>query len=51
MTSGKLLESDSYDYGFDAQAAKYRDMVVAGVIDPTKPVCMACRMPLRLRPC
>src|ERR1700690_585851 len=33
---GKLLESKSENYGFDAQAEEYKDMVVAGIIDPTK---------------
>ncbi len=38
VISGKVLESDSYDYGFDAQTAEYKDMVAAGIIDPTKVV-------------
>jgi chaperonin GroEL len=33
---GKLLESKSENYGFDAQAEDYKDMVSAGIIDPTK---------------
>jgi len=33
---GKLLESKSENYGFDAQAEDYKDMVAAGIIDPTK---------------
>ena len=33
---GKLLESKSETYGFDAQAEEYKDMVAAGIIDPTK---------------
>jgi chaperonin GroEL len=38
VISGKVLESDSYDFGFDAQTATYKDMVAAGIIDPTKVV-------------
>ncbi len=38
VISGKVLESDSYDFGFDAQTAEYKDMVAAGIIDPTKVV-------------
>ena len=38
VISGKVLENDSYDYGFDAQTAEYKDMVAAGIIDPTKVV-------------
>ncbi len=35
---GKVLENDSYTYGFDAQTGEYKDMVGAGIIDPTKVV-------------
>jgi chaperonin GroEL len=35
---GKILEHDSYGYGFDAQNAEYVDMVKKGIIDPTKVV-------------
>ncbi len=38
VISGKVLENDSYDYGFDAQTAEFKDMVAAGIIDPTKVV-------------
>ncbi len=38
VISGKVLENDSYDYGFDAQTAEYKDLVAAGIIDPTKVV-------------
>jgi chaperonin GroEL len=38
VVSGKVLENDSYDFGFDAQNAEYKDMVAAGIIDPTKVV-------------
>jgi chaperonin GroEL len=33
---GKLLEGKSETYGFDAQAEEYKDLVSAGIIDPTK---------------
>ena len=35
---GKLLESKDTNFGFDAQASKFKDMVKAGIIDPTKVV-------------
>ena len=38
VVSGKVLDHDEYNYGFDAQNDKYRDMVKAGIIDPTKVV-------------
>jgi chaperonin GroEL len=38
VISGKVLESDVYNYGFDAQHGDYKDMVAAGIIDPTKVV-------------
>ncbi len=34
----KVVESKSETYGFDAQTERYVDMVVAGIIDPTKVV-------------
>jgi chaperonin GroEL len=38
VISGKVLENDSYDFGFDAQTGEYKDLVAAGIIDPTKVV-------------
>jgi chaperonin GroEL len=35
---GKLLEKDTYAYGFDAQSGEYVNMVSKGIIDPTKVV-------------
>ncbi|MCW2315077.1 chaperonin GroEL [Rhodoblastus acidophilus] len=35
---GKLLESNDYAFGFDAQSGQYVDMVKKGIIDPTKVV-------------
>ncbi|MGA0565474.1 chaperonin GroEL [Ancylobacter sp. VNQ12] len=33
---GKILEKDSYAFGFNAQSGEYVDMFKAGVIDPAK---------------
>jgi len=38
---GKLTESGDPNYGYDAQAGEYKDMVAAGIIDPTKVVRVA----------
>jgi chaperonin GroEL len=38
VISGKVLENSSYAFGFDAQTGEYKDMVAAGIIDPTKVV-------------
>jgi chaperonin GroEL len=35
---GKILENNSYAFGFDAQGGDYVDMVKKGIIDPTKVV-------------
>ncbi|GLI21944.1 MULTISPECIES: chaperonin GroEL [Xanthobacter] len=35
---GKILESDDYTFGYNAQTGEYVDMVKAGIIDPTKVV-------------
>jgi len=35
---GKLFDQKSSNFGFDAQGLEYRDMVKAGIIDPTKVV-------------
>jgi chaperonin GroEL len=37
----KVRENKSYNYGFDAQAEVYGDMLEAGIIDPTKVVRIA----------
>ena len=34
----KVLESKSESYGFDAQAEEYKDLITAGIVDPTKVV-------------
>jgi chaperonin GroEL len=38
VISGKVLDKDEYNWGFDAQTAVFKDMVKAGIIDPTKVV-------------
>jgi chaperonin GroEL len=38
VISGKVLEKDQYNYGFDAQSGEFKDLVKAGIIDPTKVV-------------
>jgi chaperonin GroEL len=38
VIAGKVLDSDQYNWGFDAQTGTYLDMVKAGIIDPTKVV-------------
>src|SRR5690606_23670980 len=35
---GKVMESTSATFGFDAQSEEYKDLVQAGIIDPTKVV-------------
>jgi chaperonin GroEL len=38
VISGRVLERDEYNWGFDAQTGEFKDMVKAGIIDPTKVV-------------
>jgi chaperonin GroEL len=38
VVAGKLLEQKDTEYGFNAQAEKYENLVKSGVIDPTKVV-------------
>jgi chaperonin GroEL len=38
VVAGKVLENETYDFGFDAQTGEYKDLVAAGIIDPTKVV-------------
>jgi chaperonin GroEL len=35
---GKIQDSDTYAFGFDAQTGKFEDLVSKGIIDPTKVV-------------
>jgi chaperonin GroEL len=41
VIGGKVLESSTYAYGYDAQSGTYTDMIEAGIIDPTKVVRVA----------
>jgi len=38
VVSGRVLDRDEYNWGFDAQAGEFKDLVAAGIIDPTKVV-------------
>jgi chaperonin GroEL len=38
---GKLTDKGDPNFGFDAQSGEYKDMVAAGIIDPTKVVRVA----------
>jgi chaperonin GroEL len=38
LVVGKILEKDSYAYGYDAQTGEYGNLVSKGIIDPTKVV-------------
>jgi chaperonin GroEL len=38
---GKILENDTYAYGFDAQTSEFGNLVSKGIIDPTKVVRVA----------
>jgi chaperonin GroEL len=41
VVAGKVLDKDEYAYGFDAQSGEFKDLVKAGIIDPTKVVRVA----------
>jgi chaperonin GroEL len=41
VISGKVLDRDDYSWGFDAQNGEFKDLVKAGIIDPTKVVRVA----------
>jgi chaperonin GroEL len=38
VIAGDVLRNDSYTFGYDAQKDEYKDLVEAGIIDPTKVV-------------
>jgi chaperonin GroEL len=38
VIAGRVLENGDYKFGFDAQRGEFKDLVAAGVIDPTKVV-------------
>ncbi len=44
---GRITDSRSHNFGFDAQTEQYGDMMHAGIIDPAKVVRHAFRMPPR----
>jgi chaperonin GroEL len=42
VVAGKVLENEKdYAYGFDAQSGEFKDLIKAGIIDPTKVVRVA----------
>ena len=41
VIGGKVLESSEYGFGYDAQSGEYKDLIAAGIIDPTKVVRVA----------
>ncbi len=41
VIGGKVLENPEYGFGYDAQSGQYKDLVAAGIIDPTKVVRVA----------
>jgi chaperonin GroEL len=38
VIAGEVLRKADYEYGYDAQTDEYKDLVAAGIIDPTKVV-------------
>jgi len=38
VIAGKTLDRDEYNWGYDAQAGEFKDLVKAGIVDPTKVV-------------
>lgn len=41
LVIGKIMENDSFSYGFDARKGEYVDMLKSGIIDPVKVVRIA----------
>ena len=41
VIEGKVLENSSYSFGYDAQSGSYKDLIEAGIVDPTKVVRVA----------
>ncbi len=41
VIGGKVLENSAYGFGYDAQSGEYKDLIAAGIIDPTKVVRVA----------
>jgi chaperonin GroEL len=38
VIAGKILDRDEYSWGYDAQTGEFKDLVRAGIVDPTKVV-------------
>jgi chaperonin GroEL len=38
VIAGKILDHDEYNWGYDAQRGEFKDLVKAGIVDPTKVV-------------
>jgi chaperonin GroEL len=38
VIAGKILDKDEYNWGYDAQTGEFKDLVKAGIVDPTKVV-------------
>jgi chaperonin GroEL len=38
VIAGKILDKDEYNWGYDAQSGEFKDLVKAGIVDPTKVV-------------
>jgi chaperonin GroEL len=38
LVVGKILDKDTYAYGYDAQTGEFGDLIAKGIIDPTKVV-------------
>jgi chaperonin GroEL len=38
VIAGKILDRDEYNWGYDAQTGEFKDLVKAGIVDPTKVV-------------
>jgi chaperonin GroEL len=38
VIAGKILDHDEYNWGYDAQTGEFKDLVRAGIVDPTKVV-------------
>jgi chaperonin GroEL len=38
VIAGKILDRDEYNWGYDAQSGEFKDLVRAGIVDPTKVV-------------
>ncbi|WP_158743318.1 chaperonin GroEL [Acidisphaera sp. L21] len=41
VIGGKVLENPTYAFGYDAQTGEYKDLIAAGIIDPTKVIRVA----------